>query len=399
MINLACADSIKQSKVISDALDTALEITKLVKKSPNRDTKLEKIRRASVDETERPSPNIRMLCPTRWTVKADAMDSILQNYDQLMELWDWSVDTLNDAKMKTRIRGVAAHMKKFDFYYCLSLGECLLRNADNLSATLQAKDISAAEGKSVAMKTVQAILQMRTDNCFELFWEKVTKNSKEVSVEEPCLPRRRRVPTRYEVGNAAAEYQEDVQSHYKQIYYTSIDHLTNVITDRYDSPDFNLYMQNEQLLLKCVRKEDYKTELETVTDFYGTDLNKMNLKLQLESLAANFDIEGNAADIVLSDVIKYFSSMSVRERKWLKEVESLLKLVLVLPATNAMSERSFSLLRRIKTYLRSTMKQERLNGLMVMHIHKESVDKIKLMDIAREFVSRSDIRFSKFGKF
>ena len=45
------------------------------------------------------------------------------------------------------------------------------------------------------------------------------------------------------------------------------------------------------------------------------------------------------------------------------------------------------------------MKQERLNRLMVMHIHKESVDKIKLVDIAREFVSRSDIRFSKFGKF
>ena len=40
-----------------------------------------------------------------------------------MELRDWSVDTLNDAKMKTRIRGVAAHMKKFDFYYGLSLGD------------------------------------------------------------------------------------------------------------------------------------------------------------------------------------------------------------------------------------------------------------------------------------
>ena len=156
---------------------------------------------------------------------------------------------------------------------------------------------------------------------------------------------------------------------------------------------FNLYLQNEQLLLKFVRKEDYKTELKTVTDFYRNDLNKMNLKLQLESLAANFDHEGNAADIVLSDVIKYF-----RERKWLKEVESLLKLVLVLPATNATSERGFSSLRRIKTYLNSTMKQERLNGSMVMHIHKESVDKIKLVDVACEFVSRSDFRFSKFGK-
>ena len=147
MINLACGENLKQSKIMADALDTALEITKLVKKSPNRDTKLEKIRRSAADETDSQSPSIRLLCPTRWTVKADAMNSILRNYNELMELWDWSTDNLKDPKMKARIRGVASHMRTFDCYFGLTLGECLLRSADNLSATLQAKGISAAEGK------------------------------------------------------------------------------------------------------------------------------------------------------------------------------------------------------------------------------------------------------------
>ena len=49
-------------------------------------------------------------------------------------------------------------------------------------------------------------------------------------------------------------------------------------------------------------------------------------------------------------------------------------LILVMPATNAVSERSFSTLRRVKSYLRSTMNQQRLNHLMIASIYKESLD-------------------------
>ena len=38
----------------------------------------------------------------------------------------------------------------------------------------------------------------------------------------------------------------------------------------------------------------------------------------------------------------------------------MVKLILVIPATNAVSERSFSSLKRIKTYLRSTIANNRL---------------------------------------
>ena len=74
-----------------------------------------------------------------------------------------------------------------------------------------------------------------------------------------------------------------------------------------------------------------------------------------------------------------------------------MKLILVMPATNATSERTFSALRRIKSYLRSTMSQVRLNYLMVLHVHKALTDTIKLEKIADEFVSSSQQRTKVFG--
>ena len=70
------------------------------------------------------------------------------------------------------------------------------------------------------------------------------------------------------------------------------------------------------------------------------------------------------------DIKKYISSMSSAERNLISEVDKLLKLVLVMPSTNAISERSFSALRRVKNYLRSTMTQERLNHLLLLHAHR-----------------------------
>ena len=105
-----------------------------------------------------------------------------------------------------------------------------------------------------------------------------------------------------------------------------------------------------------------------VTDSYGDGFHKENLKCQLSLLSATFEVPGKVEDVVLADIVKFFKNLSIRERQWLGEVQTLLQLVLIMPAPNATSERSFSGLRRIKTYLRSTMKQERLHSLMILHV-------------------------------
>ena len=61
-----------------------------------------------------------------------------------------------------------------------------------------------------------------------------------------------------------------------------------------------------------------------------------------------------------------------------------------LPVTTA--ERSFSSLRRLKTYLRTTMNEERLNGLALMAIHREiPVNSEKVIE---EFVTRKARRLN-----
>ena len=62
-----------------------------------------------------------------------------------------------------------------------------------------------------------------------------------------------------------------------------------------------------------------------------------------------------------------------------------LETAISLLAMNATSERSFSALRRQKTYLRTTITQERLNSLMVLHVHKEHIDSLELEKLSEEF--------------
>ena len=70
-----------------------------------------------------------------------------------------------------------------------------------------------------------------------------------------------------------------------------------------------------------------------------------------------------------------------------------------MPATNAVSERSASAVRRLKTYLRSTMTQCRLNNVMVLHIHKHLTDNVDCLKILKEFVSVKEDRRQQFGRF
>ena len=66
---------------MQDVLDTAHEITKLIKKSPARGA----IFKCLKEEIGCDSSGIRVLCPTRWTVRADALNSILDNFSVFLE--------------------------------------------------------------------------------------------------------------------------------------------------------------------------------------------------------------------------------------------------------------------------------------------------------------------------
>ena len=91
----------------------------------------------------------------------------------------------------------------------------------------------------------------------------------------------------------------------------------------------------------------------------------------------------------LMSIIGYLRELSLPQRALIPAVCTLASLILVVPVTNNVRERSFSSLHRIKSYPRSTMSQTRLNHAMVLHVHKNHTDHLNLIHTGNEFVKNS----------
>ena len=316
-------------------------ITKLIKKSPGREATFKSLQSEMAPETD--LPIVRILCPTRWTVRADSFKSIIENYTVLNVLWSKSLEHVRDTEMKARIQGVAAQMATFDFYYGASLALLILRHADNLSKTLQ-KDISAAEGQTVKAMTVSTLKAMRTDDGFDCFWQRVTITADELDVSKAALPRRRKMPRRFDEGSAPF-YPLTVKDHYRAIYFEALDLITSCIDDRFNQPGYKIYEKVETLLLNAATSKLYQDELQHVLTFYGDDFDALLLPTHLEVFSNYFSSKDQ---VVLSDILSFFQTCTPGQLELLSQVTKLVKLLLVMPATNAESERTFSAVRQIK---------------------------------------------------
>jgi hypothetical protein len=108
-------------------------------------------------------------------------------------------------------------------------------------------------------------------------------------------------------------------------------------------------------------------------------------------------MNGNAAN-QLSDITNEMLALGPAGRLY-SELSKLLKLLLVIPATSATAERSFSAVRRLKNYLRSTMGQQRLNDTLILNTHRDETNSLDLVHVARDFVALNDYRREMFGHF
>ena len=259
--------------------------------------------------------------------------------------------------------------------------------------------MSAAEGAHIAAMTVKTLQSIRSDERYDAFWDIVIKAQQEVNVDDPQLPRKRRVPRRLDEGSGPANFPSDCKTHYRQSYFEALDLAINSIQERFDQPDYSIYHHLEDLVLNTVVGKSTQEAYEFVCQFYKDDFDKQQLQLHLETLQATFPKDMKSATLCVHDLKRFILSLSENERTLIGEVVTLLKLILVLPSTNAVSEHSFSAMRRLKTYLRTTMKQERLNHLLVLHVHKDRTDSLSSLEVARSFVGDSEHRLSLFGKF
>ena len=126
------------------------------------------------------------------------LQSILDNYKELMKLWERSISVVSETEMKARIRGVQSFIGKFDFLFdCHLENSCCLKQK-NLSETIQKLEKSAAEAQSLAKNVFSVLVSDRSDESFQLFWERIQVSKVDLDVDDAHLSRKRKVPSRIE---------------------------------------------------------------------------------------------------------------------------------------------------------------------------------------------------------
>ena len=151
-------------------------------------------------------------------------------------------------------------------------------------------------------------------------------------------------------------------------------------------PEIKIIMQltdrfNEHMKISCkiqllvpmyICNAEYEGLSEAV-EFYKQDISKNEMKDEFVRWKAKWLRERNEGKDIPSNAVETLTAISTSQKIFYPNVYVLIKILATLPVTTASAERSFSCLRRLKSYLRSTMCEERLSGLAMMQIQRKKM--------------------------
>ena len=117
---------------------------------------------------------------------------------------------------------------------------------------------------------------------------------------------------------------------------------------------------------------DWRRTFRPFAEFYRSDLPCYKaLEAELDLWEACWLNDSSCHPDNLSSTLKSIDFKSF------SNIKVCLRILGTLPMTTCTFERSFSSIRRLKTYTRSSMISERLNGIALMHVHQEVVPDIE----------------------
>ena len=116
-----------------------------------------------------------------------------------------------------------------------------------------------------------------------------------------------------------------------------------------------------------------------VSKFYEIDGEILEAE---QKMYVNFRSERGFSSMTVSDILQTIDENDLFDM--LPEFSNVVHILAVIPATSCSAERSFSTLRRLKTYLRSTMGQQRVSNIALINIERASLifqDMDRIIDI------------------
>ena len=279
--------------------------------------------------------------------------------DENTTIGNWNVKSRNDAQ--NLINAVT-----FPFIVSMVIVRHILDLTRPLTVKLQRKEMDLLKAKDEIASLKSDLSQMEADidaRHHHLYTEAVNL-ARSVSVE-PSMPRI--VQRQVYRANAPAPTPED----YYKINLTKVflDHSLQQLNDRFQ--DVYLCYKGLSIIpsVLLVNNLNWRQNVQEFCDYYRQDIpNTAGLDAELHLWERMWrDQQARKAEIPdrISDTLKLV------DKEAFVNIFTILQILATVPISSSSCERSISTLRNLKNYLRNTMGQERLNGLALMHSHRD----------------------------
>lgn len=339
------------------------------------------------------------LCPTRWCIRGAAMKRLLHNYKHML-------DTLtilqNDKSVRSdslaKIRGLCTQASKATTYVALQLCWGIFSECESVAEALQGVHVTAYGALSAIQLLKMNLLRLRAN--MEQTTDDTIEKARSLCLIFPVAKRQKFTPAKLCDDESTSAKKDDIIDPWIQLrsdMYSALDLIATELDDRFNNHGMQLAAKREEYLVNAATVPNMLINQETLNALIlPSCFDQEKLMRQLKQLFDFFQ-----ADNINPDEVQAISeALCVKDktiRQLFDEVERYISMCLCMPCSNASSERSFSSLRRLKTWLRTTMTQQRLTHVALMHVHAsllESIDMQKLIDI---FICKNPERRAVFG--
>ena len=220
-----------------------------------------------------------------------------------------------------------------------------------LARKLQSVGVSVPSVKSLIASLQSVLDQDRVD--FNTVASSIYEEAcAVVGMKELSVPR----VVGIQVHRDNVEAESASQYYQRSIFLPCIDDLSSSLRERFnDNPSF--------FALLSILPPNNPTNINDIESLYSLDNLVNEVKLWRSSFTPQVNQE-SLPELFLS-------------AQAYPSVRNVIQIILTLPANTVEAERSFSCMRRVKTWLRSHMTSDRLSDLCVLHCHHERVDEEK----------------------
>ncbi|XP_062521172.1 zinc finger MYM-type protein 1-like [Corticium candelabrum] len=308
---------------------------------------------------------VPVLCETRWSARLARLSSVLAKYKAiylaLQDIVAESSGTDSRAKASSYLR----LLQSSSFIVCLVVSQYILSFCDPLTKSLQSPHCDVLKAYQTAKLLRTTISAQRREDKFKELWERVQTVAGEVDAQIDKPRTAIRSTYRSNAGMQTAEQDSAVAYFRRNVYYPFIDHAVTELNNRF--PDTSESMLIGYRLLPSSVSSITRSEVNSIKLFYGPDLpNGATFEPEVEVWKTKcFQLPEKDRRVTLTDAAKMADS------QYFPNIHEIFKLILTSPVGSVPCERSFSALRRLKEWSRSTMTQERLCGLALLYIHRD----------------------------